>query len=36
MLAVIAASLTFVIVFWSVWELGQPWVKYGWPQRIGG
>jgi uncharacterized protein (DUF2062 family) len=29
MLAVVAASLTFVIVFWSVWELGQPWIVFG-------
>ena len=35
MLAVVAASLTFAIVFWSVWELGQPWIQHGMPQRIG-
>jgi uncharacterized protein (DUF2062 family) len=35
MLAVIAASLTFFIVFWSVWELGQPWIHRGLPAWIG-
>jgi hypothetical protein len=29
MLAIIAAGLTFGIVFWSVWELGQPWIRFG-------
>jgi hypothetical protein len=29
MLAIIAAGLTFGIVFWSVWELGQPWIQWG-------
>lgn len=29
MLAYIAASLTFGIVFWAVWELGQPWIRHG-------
>jgi hypothetical protein len=27
MLAVVAASLTFVIVFWSICELGVPWIE---------
>jgi hypothetical protein len=31
MLAIIAAGLTFGIVFWSVWELGQPWIRFGAP-----
>jgi hypothetical protein len=26
-MAVIAAAITFVIVFWTVFELGLPWIE---------
>jgi hypothetical protein len=29
MVAVLAAALTFVIVFWTVVELGLPWIRFG-------
>jgi hypothetical protein len=28
-MAALAAALTFGMVFWSVWELGQPWIRWG-------
>lgn len=33
MLAVIAAALTFCIVFWAVWELGQPYIHWGYDAK---
>jgi hypothetical protein len=30
MVAVLAAALTFVIVFWTVVELGMPFIRWGW------
>lgn len=35
-MALVAAAVTFVCVFWTVWELGQPWIQHGMPARIGG
>jgi hypothetical protein len=28
-MAALAAALTFVLVFVSVWRLGQPWIRWG-------
>jgi hypothetical protein len=33
MLALVCAALTFLIVFWSVWEMGQPYIMWGWDAR---
>jgi hypothetical protein len=38
MTALLAAALTFVIVFWAVFELGQPFIRWGWSdaQQVQG